>query len=651
MEEGKDAIHDLEVEIARLRAEVAELECRAERHCRILEELPDGYFETDLNGRITYCNRALAEAHGYTQEEYLTLTHNQLFPSPADRQKLEEVFRHVYETGAPLPAIEQKTACKDGSIKTCEISLALVRDRDGAPTGFCGICRDITPRKQLEEEYLRYREFIENVDDGCWEVDLRGRYKFINKAASERHGYRPEELVGTGFEVLLRPENLPWVRKIFNEVYRTGEPRIIGDYEVIGRDGQISYLDVSVTLIRDAEGKPLGFRGVSRDMTERKRLENKIIQSQKFEAITTLAAGIAHTFNNILMGVQGNVALMLLDMDAHYEHYQRLRSVEDQIKVATDLTRQLLAYARVTPVEMKPLQINAVLDRTATLVARTRKEVKVRRNFAPNLKPVKADAGQMEQVFMNLLINAWQAMTSGGTISLKTENVYLPLEEAKKHEVEEGQYVKITVTDTGRGMDEGTMKRIFDSFFTTKEVGSGTGLGLPAAYGIIKSHRGAIDVKSSPGRGTTFVIYLPAEGEKQAERKEAAGAEGLGRSPKILIVDDEAMIAQVTSAMLNALGYETVIARSRQEAIHRYEKEKAQISLIIMDMTMPDGGGLAAIGEIKAVNPEAKIVIMSGYALGAEEQELLNRGIVSSFLQKPFRLDDLASVVRNVFGQ
>jgi PAS domain S-box-containing protein len=608
---------------------------------QFLEEIPDGCFEVDLNGRFTFCNEALAAMKGYRREEYLKLTPKEIFP-PGERERVIATFRQVYETGKPVPIAEYRVLCKDGKEKNFEMSISPVRGGEGEIIGFRGICRDVTERKRMEEENARFREFIENIEDGCWEVDLRGNYRFINKAGARRHGCEPEELIGKTFAVNMRATESERARKIFNEIYRTGNPGYVHDYEVISKDGSVNYLDISATLIRDKEGKPIGFRGVSRVVTERKKFQEQMIRSQKFEAVATLAGGIAHSFNNILMGIQGNVDLMLIKIDSEHEFYPRLKAIENEIRTATDLTRQLLAYARIGPFEMKEVNLNGTLDHMAALLAVTKKEIRIRRDFAPDLMPVRADAGQMEQVFMNLFINAWQAMPSGGTIHIKTENIRLTPEEARNYSLEAGDYVKITVADTGRGMTQEELQKVFDPFFTTREVGQGTGLGLAAVYGIIQNHQGFIDVKSMPGRGTTFVIYLPAAQKREAKEREAR---------KILIVDDEGMITQVTAAMLSALGYETLTAHSGKEAVEVFRENRDAIGLVLMDLTMPEGGGVVAIGKIKALEPTVKIIVMSGYPLEGELKELLKTGSTQAFLQKPFRLADLANSVREVLSK
>ena len=317
-----------------------------------------------------------------------------------------------------------------------------------------------------------------------------------------------------------------------------------------------------------------------RDITERKRaeeekrsLEERLQHADKMEAIGTLAGGIAHDFNNLLMGIQGYASLTLMDLDPSHPNYERLKRIEEQVQSGADLTRQLLGFARGGRYEVKPADMNDIIEKTSSMFGRTKKEISIHRKYGKDLWTVEVDRGQMEQVFMNLYVNAWQAMPGGGEIYLETENVLLDDEQAFPYAVKPGKYVKITVTDTGTGMDEKTRERIFDPFFTTKEMGRGTGLGLATVYGIIKGHKGMINVYSEPGHGTTFTIYLPASEKEVVKEKTATGTIARG-TETILLVDDEKMVLEVSKEMLESMGYRVYAAGSGQEAIAVYMEKK-----------------------------------------------------------------------------
>jgi signal transduction histidine kinase len=314
------------------------------------------------------------------------------------------------------------------------------------------------------------------------------------------------------------------------------------------------------------------------------------------EAIGTLAGGIAHDFNNLLMGIQGYTSLMLLDTSPGHPHFEKLKAVESIVQSGADLSRQLLGYARGGRYEVKALNLNEVIEKTASMFGRTKKELEIHRNLLPGLWSVEADQGQIEQVLLNLFVNAWQAMPGGGSLYLSSNNVMLDEEYIKAYDdVKPGPFVKISVTDTGVGMDEQMKARIFEPFFTTKGMGRGTGIGLASVYGIVRGHKGIIAVYSEKGHGASFNIYLPASDKAAEERIARPKAENIKGHETILLAEDEPVIAQVTTEMLKSLGYEVLNASTGEEAAEIYREHRERIDLVIMDMVMPGGGGGPAV--------------------------------------------------------
>jgi len=326
-----------------------------------------------------------------------------------------------------------------------------------------------------------------------------------------------------------------------------------------------------------------------------------------------------------------------------------LKSIEEQVKSGADLTWQLLSFARGGKFEVKPTDLNTIIKKTSAMFGRTRKEISIQNKLQQDLWPVEADRGQIEQVLLNLYVNAWQAMPSGGSLFLETKNVTLDDQYRKPFYVKPGNYVKISVTDTGIGMDEKTQKRVFEPFFTTKEMGRGTGLGLASAYGIIKGHGGIINVYSEKGHGATFTIYLPAS-EKKIE-KEKKAQEGLVKGNEaVLLVDDQEAILNVNRMVLEKLGYKVLVARSGQEAIEVFRGQKDGIDLVLLDLIMPDMEGGKVLDHLKGIHGDVKIILLSGYGMNDEVARMMERGC-RAFIQKPFDIGDFSRKIREVLKE
>jgi two-component system, cell cycle sensor histidine kinase and response regulator CckA len=393
-------------------------------------------------------------------------------------------------------------------------------------------------------------------------------------------------------------------------------------------------------------GDKPGFLVFLRDVTEKKRMEAELIHAQKMEAIGTLAGGIAHDFNNILMGILGYTSLMLLNTEPDNTSHERLKSIEHLVESGADLTKQLLGFARGGKYEVKPTDVNELVRRSSEIFGRTKKEITIHRDYQKDLYIADVDRGQIEQVLLNLFVNAWQAMPGGGDLYLETSNVTLDEMYTRLHSIHSGNYVKISVTDNGTGMDQATQRRIFEPFFTTKGMGLGTGLGLASAYGIIKNHGGIINVYSEVGRGTTFTIYLPASTRAIFEEK-IIPVEAKKSTESVLIVDDQDMILAVARDMLKALGYKVFTAQGGKEALAIYNENKKGIDVVILDMIMPSMSGGETFDKLKAINPDVRVILSSGYSINGQATEIMQRGC-NGFIQKPFNIKELSQKIREV---
>ena len=369
-------------------------------------------------------------------------------------------------------------------------------------------------------------------------------------------------------------------------------------------------------------------------------------RSQKLESLGILAGGVAHDFNNLLMGIQGRASLMMLDAGGSQARIEHLEAIEEYVRSATDLTRQLLGFARGGKYDVKPADMNRVLEHSARMFGRTKKEIRIRKRLQPGLWTVEIDRRQIEQVLLNLYVNAWHAMPGGGDLVIRTENRELDADLAAPRDLLPGRYVVTSVEDTGVGMDAATLERIFDPFFTTKGMGRGTGLGLASAYGIVQNHAGNIIVESKPGKGTTFSIFLPASGKTISETEEGNERPVRG-SEDLLLVDDEEMVRKVGRQMLERLGYRVLVAESGPEALSVFREQGGRIGAVILDMIMPDMGGEETFRRLKEIDPGVRVLLCSGYSLDGQAREILDQGC-RAFIQKPFDITDLSLQVRAV---
>jgi two-component system cell cycle sensor histidine kinase/response regulator CckA len=346
------------------------------------------------------------------------------------------------------------------------------------------------------------------------------------------------------------------------------------------------------------------------------------------------------------MGIEGNITLMQMETDPDHPHYELLKNIEQSVKSGASLTRQLLHFAKGGRYEVRPTDLNELLKTSSEMFGRTKKQIRIKRALQKKIWPVEVDKAEIEQVLINLYVNAWQAMPGGGDLYLKTANVTLEKEYAEPFRVEPGRYVRISVRDTGEGMDEKTRQRIFEPFFTTKEQGKGTGLGLASSYGIVKNHRGFIEVYSETGVGTTFNIYLPASTKKVVKLSERPEPPLKGKGT-LLIVDDEKSVLEVTSKMLKKLGFQTLLAGSGEEALEALKANRGRIDVVILDMILPDLSGSEIYERMKEVYPRVRILLSSGYSVNEEISGLIARG-ADGFIQKPFSIAHLVDTIREI---
>lgn len=495
---------------------------------------------------------------------------------------------------------------------------------------------EIAERKLVEEALRdseeKFRQVVENANDAIFilQDDL---VKFPNPKTVEMLGYSKKELEKVPFSGFIHPED---------------KNKDIGEtpysFRVINRDNRVLWVDLNRVPMQ-WEGRPASLN-FFRDVTEKKRLEEQLMQAQKMEAIGALAGGIAHDFNNLLMGILGNASLIISEISTNHPYHTEIKNIEQYAQNGAHLTRQLLGFARGGKYEVIPTDLNRLIKKTTEMFSHTRKEIRIYDKYEANIRTVNVDQGQIEQVLMNIYVNAWQAMPGGGDIYVQTKNITLDENDAQSHGLKPGNYVKVSITDTGIGMDETTRQRIFEPFFSTKELGRGTGLGLAAVYGIIANHDGSIKVYSEKGKGTTFIIYLPAT-EKEVPKEKKLPEEFFEGTETVLLVDDEDMVSNIAKRLLETLGYNVLAAGSGKEAVEMYDKNKDKIELVILDMIMPGMGGGETFERLKTIDPEIKVLLSSGYSMNEQAAQIMALGC-KGFIQKPFNLKELSKKVRMI---
>jgi two-component system cell cycle sensor histidine kinase/response regulator CckA len=640
--------------------DLAELKENERRFRTVFEFAPIGIAIASSENRFLQVNDRFTQMLGYTSDELRQLTFLEI-TDPADLPKSERLSRQVRDGKIDFYITEKRYLKKDGETVWGRVRANAIRDRNGAIKYWLGLIEDISERKTAElvirQSEEKYRNILEGMEEGYFEVDLKGNLTFYNKAMSRILGYSADDLMVKNYRDCTSIKTAKKIKRVFKKVYNTGRSARVLNYEVITKDGTKKILYLSASLMRDDGRKPVGFRGIVQDVTDqliaekqREELVSQMLHAQKMEAIGTLAGGIAHDFNNLLMGFQGNLSLMLMDVDAKHPHYDFLTNMEEYVKRGSELTRQILGFARGGKYEVRPTDLNELLEKSAEMFSRTKKEIPIHKKFQQDLWTVEVDRGQIEQVLLNIFVNAWQAMPDGGKLFLETENIMLTNGDYRKpYAIKPGHYVTISISDTGIGMDKATLERIFEPFFTTKEVGQGTGLGLASAYGIIKNHNGIIDVASKKGRGTTFKIYLPASNKAVVSEKGAKGQTLKGRET-ILLVDDEEMIADIGKRMLEKLGYRVLLADSGSKALEAYKAHGNGIDLVILDMIMPELGGSEVFDKLKAMDPAVRVLLSSGYSINGQASQIMKRGC-DGFIQKPFNLAQISKKIREILDR
>ena len=622
------------------------LRASEERYRTLVEAADDAIYLKDLDGRYVMVNSQFQRLFGLSSREGIYgKTPLDLYPeSIGTRFRTADV--EVLNTGETVET-ETEMVTQSGP-KTFLGRRVPVRDADGEVIGILGISRDITERKKAEEENRRLASAVATANEAVIIVEMDGRVSFVNPAAERMCGYGPGEMTGIhGFQLYPEPSRDTVAGEIFNATRDVGS--WTGEVVFQKKTGEQIPVRLSTALMTDRGGGPTGIVGIAADISERKLLEEQLLQAQKMEAIGQLAGGVAHDFNNLLTAIIGYSQLgdLNLPSDAPLHHY--FQEIETAAERASDLTRQLLAFSRRQVFEPKVVSLNEVVRNLEEMLRRLIGEhIELEVRLGQGLSTCRVDPRQIEQVLVNLAVNGRDAMPGGGRLVIETGSITLDAEYVSTHpEATRGRHVSMSVTDTGVGMTDEVQARIFEPFFTTKEVGKGTGLGLSTCHGIVAQSGGHMTVESAPYRGTTFSVYLPRVYEEIASTQPPGDPAVLSAgSETVLLVEDEPLVRDVVAQVLREQGYSVLEASNGVDAIQiARERADDEIAVLLTDVIMPVVGGVQLARQISKLHAETRVVYTSGYA----RDEVLQYGAIDPravFIPKPFTPASLTSKIR-----
>jgi len=682
-----------------------------ERYRLLAENVTDVIWVMDENLKFTYISPSIERLSGFTPEEAMEQG-SSVHLTPASLEYANKVFEEHFKVFMESPEtkpeplkVELEDIRKDGSTGWSELNTTLLRSPEGEFAGFVGVSRDITKRKRAEEELKRHREYLEELvtkrtgelsmsnedlqleiaergraeaalreseerlelalrggDLGLWDWNVVTGELVVNQRCAEMVGYTLDEIGShiRWYEETLLPDEKPGILEKMTAHLRGKTPLFEVEHRLPTRSGDwIWVLSRGRVVERAEDGKAIRVAGTNLDITRRKqaeeqraKLETELRQSQKMDAIGRLAGGISHDINNLLTAISVSVDLMLMDIVENDPLSRECEEIKKAVEQATSMTSHLLAFSSKQMLEPKVMDLNEVVRRMQGMLRRLIGEhIVLEALLDRDTGRVRADSGQLEQVLMNLALNARDAMPQGGKLTIKTAEVTLGKEYAREHiDAEPGPYAMLAVSDTGRGMDEETQSHIFEPFFTTKEAGRGTGLGLSTVFGVVKQSKGRISVSSEPGRGTTFTIYLPSVPDRpEAEKARQAQPETLRGTETVLLVEDEQMVRRAVRDVLQRNGYSVLVASNAGEALLISEQHTGFIHLLVTDVIMPRMSGPDLVERLDPWHPEMKVLYVSGYTDNAiAEHGVLDPGV--ALLQKPFSVESLLQMVRQVLA-
>ena len=652
LKELRQKVTELKQNAVREQNETATYTQSLEFYKNVINSFDDLIFVKNEKHEWVFLNDAACKFWGYRREDLLGKTDHDIFPKD-EADIYWEKDDEVLQSGKPDLNVEKQTI--GGEPYTIATKKSIYRDPHTGEQYIVGTIRDITEQKRAEEAIQRERDKAQQYLDiaGVMLVVLGkdGTVNLINKKGCQILGYDAEErIIGRNwFDNFIPEEMRNEIRKVFDELMNNGSSEVqYFENAVLTKNGTERMVAWHNTLLTNDEGDTVGTLSSGEDITENRQLEEQLFQSQKMEAIGRLAGGIAHDFNNLLTAIIGYTDIIARDTGVKEKHRSYVEEIKKSAERAATLTQQLLAFSRKQIMQPKVMNLNTMLKNTKNMLQRMiGEDIAFKLTLGDPIGMIKVDPGKIEQVVINLAVNARDAMPNGGSLEIATMNTSMDSSFCALHKGSHpGEYVLLSVHDTGKGIDEETMKHIFEPFFTTKEIGKGTGLGLATVYGIVRQSGGYIDIQSREGSGTTVAIYLPRidESPKDAEKKEMTAVKG--KNETILFVEDDDMVRNMVNAVLKQYGYNVIEAENGSVAIALCEREQ-KIDLMITDVVMPGTSGPELVRQISTLQPDMKVLYVSGYT----DEAIVHHGVLDEntpFLQKPFTPQKLALKVQEL---
>jgi PAS domain S-box-containing protein len=618
----------------------------------VADSFPDIVARFDRQLRHLYVNRRAEEATGLPVSAFIGRSNREMGMPEHLLELWEGKLREVFASGRPTTF--EFAYPSPGGQRHFESRVEPERAEDGSIATVIGVTRDITDRKRVEDALRESEAFLERAQQvahvGSW-ISAPGSEGTLSWSKETRRIFGLDESAFDGrvasFFDRVHPEDREQVRAAARAALAGGQPYEV-DHRIVRPDGTVRWVHEQADVVGDEQGRPAALIGTVQDITDRKSLEEQLLQAQKMEAMGRLAGGVAHDFNNLLTAILGYADIVLRRLEAGHPLRGKVEEIKKAGERASTLTRQLLVFSRKQDMQPRVVGLNAVVTELEKMLRRIiGEDVELTTSLAADLGRIRADPAQLEQILLNLAVNARDAMPSGGLLVLETANAELDATYAREHVgVSPGRYVMLVVSDTGTGMSEETRRHIFEPFFTTKAPGKGTGLGLATVYGIVAQSGGHIWVYSEPGRGTVFKVYLPRV-DDPVDAKAATAPPLVGGAETVLLVEDEDGVRELMAEVLTGYGYEVLTARRAEEALQLAARHSGRLDLVISDVVLPGLGGPALVEQLRAARPGIPALFISGYT----SETMVQRGIVeegAAVLPKPFTPEALGRRVREV---